>query len=67
MKARMQDRENEKKDELDKLKDILTKQCDEYQNLLDEKLSLDLEISAYRKMLESEEQRCVVINKLVCS
>ena len=67
MKARMQDRENEKKDELDKLKDILTKQCDEYQNLLDEKLSLDLEISAYRKMLESEEQRCVVIYKLACS
>jgi hypothetical protein len=48
---------NERDDEIQHLKEIIEQMQIDYQNLLDTKIGLDLEIATYRKLLDSEEER----------
>ncbi|XP_016418517.1 lamin L3 [Sinocyclocheilus rhinocerous] len=52
-----QQRLSQKEQEMADMRQQMQEQLEEHQNLLDVKLMLDMEINAYRKMLEGEEKR----------
>ena len=51
-----------KDNEIKRLLDELSRQLEEYQNLMDTKIGLDMEIAVFRRLLESEEDRLGIDN-----
>lgn len=54
----------ERDDEIQHLKQMIEQMQNDYQNLLDTKIGLDREISTYRKLLDSEEERLNIGGRL---